>query len=324
MSLLPQPIDSALYWRDIYKQPLPFWQPALAAIATSHDLPSEPWTRAALGRNIVFSNSTTVVKLGPPCWPGEMAREVAALRFVAGRLPVATPTLVASGTLDGWDYLVQEKLPGINLWQLWTELDSSARARLAYRHGQLMAAIHALPLSGVPVALQFDWNAMLAEQRAACADEMRRAGVEAALVQQIEPYLVAAPWSLDEDRPVLLHGDLTHLNFLVSELDGGWAITGLIDWGDVKIGPRAHEFISPGVHMYKGERAALTQWYQGYGWSAAESATDYQHVIMARAMLYYAEDFLKLIQTVQGAASCGDWPALAEAFWHLAAQNEGS
>ncbi len=72
-----------------------------------------------------FPNATTVVKLGPPCWPGEMAREVAALRFVAGRLPVATPTLVANGTLDGWDYLVQQKLPGSNLWQLWPQLDSA-------------------------------------------------------------------------------------------------------------------------------------------------------------------------------------------------------
>ncbi len=183
-----------------------------------------------------------------------------------------------------------------------------------------MGAIHALPLGDAPAALQFDWKAMLAEQRATCADDMRRAGVDAALVQQIEPYLDAAPWSIDEATPVLLHGDLAHVNFLVSELDGGWAIIGLIDWGDAKIGSRTHEFISPGVHMYKGDRATLAQWYQGYGPEAATQVDQYQHVIMGRAMLYYADGFLKLIETVQGAASCKDWSALAEAFWHLAAR----
>src|SRR5262245_27511994 len=113
MHLLPQNVDSASYWQEYYKQPLPFWQPALREIATDHGLTSDVWRRAALGRNIVFLNSATVIKLGPPhYWPGEMAREGAALQFVTGRLPVATPTLIATGTLDGWSYLVEERLPG--------------------------------------------------------------------------------------------------------------------------------------------------------------------------------------------------------------------
>src|SRR5262245_43692556 len=125
MHLLPQNVDSATYWQEHYQQPLLVWQSALHEIATCHGLTSDGWGRAALGRNIVFLNSTTVIKLGPPhFWPGEMAREGAALEFVAGRLPVATPTFIATGTLDGWSYLVEERLPGINLRELWKELSS--------------------------------------------------------------------------------------------------------------------------------------------------------------------------------------------------------
>src|SRR5215211_1398858 len=209
--VLPQPIDSQTYWREIYQQPLPFWQPALDSITLEHGLPTEPWTRATLGRNVVFCNSTVVIKFGPPCWGGEMAREIAALQFVAGSLPVVTPIVVATGTLDGWDYLVQERLPGTNLWQLWSDLDPSARSALAYQHGALMAAIHALPANNAPPTLQFDWNAMLNDQRAACGSAMQIAGVETALVQQIELYLAATPWFAEQAAPVLLHGDLTHL-----------------------------------------------------------------------------------------------------------------
>src|SRR5262249_56212552 len=87
-----------------------------------------------------------------------------------------------------------------------------------------------------------EWEAMLGGEGVECVREMRRASVADTLVQQIEPYLEATPW--DAEPPVLLHGDLTHLNMLVAEQAEGWRITGLIDWGDIKIGSRLHEFIS--------------------------------------------------------------------------------
>jgi hygromycin-B 7''-O-kinase len=316
MQALPQQFDTARYWQELYRQPLPFWQTALDRIMAAHQLVSSPWTRATLGRNIVFVSLTAVIKLGPPIWSGEMAREAAALNAVAGRLPVATPTLLAYGALDRWDYLVQTPLPGANLHALWAELPPAARAALADQHGTLMAALHAFSLSDIPAHLAFDWQAMLNRQRAECAREMQRAGVADALVQQIEAYLAATPW--DNEPPVLLHGDLTHLNMLVVEQAGSWRITGLIDWGDVKLGSRMHEFISPGVHMYQGDAALLAAWYRGYGWAHHDRAARDRHQIMARAMLYYPDDFARLIQAIPGAAQCQDWHAMAAAFWQPA------
>jgi hygromycin-B 7''-O-kinase len=317
MTYLPQQVDSTRYWQELYRQPLAFWQTALDRIMVEQQLVSSTWTRAALGRNIVFVSPTAVIKLGPPIWQGEMQREAAALSTVAGRLPVATPVLLAVGELDGWGYLVQTPLRGTNLRAIWAELDAADRAALAYQHGILMAALHAIPLHHVPASLMFDWQTMLAAQRAECVSEMQRAGVADALVQQIGPYLDATRW--DNDPPVLLHGDLTHLNMLVAEQAGSWRITGLIDWGDVKIGSRMHELISPGVHMYQGDAATLHAWYRGYGWAQHATAARDQHQIMVRAMLYYADDFARLIQIVLGAAQCQDWQAMAAAFWQLAA-----
>jgi hygromycin-B 7''-O-kinase len=317
MHALPQQFDVAHYWQELYRQPLAFWQAALDRIMVEQQLVPSPWTRAALGRNIVFVSPTAVIKLGPPIWQGEMGREAAALSAVAGRLPVVTPTLLAVGTFDSWEYLVQTPLPGTNLRTIWAELEPAARARLAYQHGTLMAALHALRLQDLSADLAFDWPTMLRAQRAECVAEMQRAGVTDALVQQIESYLEATPW--DNEPPVLLHGDLTHLNLLVAEQAGSWHISGLIDWGDAKLGARLHECISPGVHMYQGDAALLAAWYRGYGWAHHRAAARDQHQIMARAMLYYADDFARLIQTIPGASRCQDWPTMAAAFWQLAA-----
>lgn len=312
---LPKQFDATRYWQELYQQPLPFWQAVLDWIMREHQLERSSWTRAALGRNVVFVSPTAVIKLGPPMWAGEMAREAAALGVVAGRLPVATPTLLAIGALGRWEYLVQTPLPGANLHAIWAELDATARVALAEQHGALMAALHALLLKDFPADLAFDWSALLGAQREECVREMRRAGVAETLVRQVEPYLEATPW--DDEAPVLLHGDLTHLNMLVAEQAQGWRITGLIDWGDVKIGPRMHEFISPGVHMYQSDTISLHAWYRGYGWGTHRDAARDQHQIMARAMLYYAEDFARLIQTIPGAEQCLDWHAMAAAFWRL-------
>jgi hygromycin-B 7''-O-kinase len=314
---LPQPGDSAGYWRDVYHQPLPVWQPALTRLTAAHGLDDAAWERVRLGRNIVFATPTMIVKLGPPCWPGEMAREAAALQFVAGKLPVATPSVIASGAIDGWDYIVQARLPGTPLWELWPELAPADRATLATQHGRLMAAIHAQPVADAPAALEYDWAGLRAMQLAECAAEMAGAGVDAALVAAVDAYLAATVWSADASAPVLLHGDLNHLNFLVAPHADGWQITGIVDWGDAKLGSPAHELISPGVHMYKGQADALRQWYAGYGMAPAQRSERYEHVVMARAMMYYSDMFPTLLASVEGAAECRDWPALARCFWHL-------
>jgi aminoglycoside phosphotransferase (APT) family kinase protein len=116
---------------------------------------------------------------------------------------------------------------------------------------------------------------------------------------------------------VLVHGDLSHLNFMVEQHDGRWAITGLLDWGDVKVGPWTHELISPAVHMYLGDRDVLRAWYGAYGRPSREMASAVAHVATARAMLYYAEEFNGILGRLPGGESCRDWPAVARCLWQL-------
>lgn len=317
MTNLPNNFDRESYWQSIYRQPVAYWLPALEQIRQCHHLPEGEWARFALGRNLVFGCGEVVVKLSQPDWAYEIPREVDALNFIYGRLPVTTPELLASGELEGWGYLVQRRLPGEMMRSRWAALAPSNQLALASQQGEIMAALHALPIHQAPTSLVFDWVAMLSEQKAECAQEMRNAGVPAALLDDLSHYLEQAePLLAMDGPPVLLHGDLDAINLLIEERQGTWAITGLVDWGDVKLGPAAHDFISPGIHSYRGQRELLHAWYAGYGLCNEERLSDFTQNIMARSMLYYAGEFARYLQLAQGAEKYLDWASVAARFWH--------
>ena len=318
MPLLPNDFDRQTYWQSIYHQPVPSWLPALEQIRLRHRLPAGEWTRFALGRNVVFACDALVVKLSPPFWVHEIPREADALTFVAQRLPVVTPELITTGELEGWAYLVQRRVPGDLLRSRWADLSPPTQLDLVRQQGEVMAALHALPVHNAPASLAFDWTEMLSEQKAECEPEMRNAGVPDPLLADLAPYLAQAEPLLAMDGPtVLLHGDLDAINLLVAEHDGQWRITGLVDWGDIKLGPAAHDFISPGIHTCRGVRDVLHAWYAGYSLSAKQRSTPFVHNIMARSMLYYAGEFARYLKLVPDAEQCQDWASVAACFWHL-------
>jgi hygromycin-B 7''-O-kinase len=317
-SFFPPSIDEHGYWQRLYKQPIAFWQSALDSIRHRHQLPSGAWERSAFGKNVVFTLGAVVVKLSPPFWVDDLRNEAAILRFVAHRLPVATPELLADGELEAWGYLVLSRLPGEPLRLRWPLLAPSEKAVLAPQQGALMAALHALPTHDAPTRLVYDWTARLAEQMAICEPAMRRSGVQAPLLAEIGRYLAQAqPLLLAETERVLLHGDLDAGNLLVEHQSGQWRISGLFDWGDGWLGPRTHDFISPGVHRLGGDPESLQAWYAGYGLAPEQRTRQLQHTVMARAMLHYADEWARMMARVPGADSCRDWFELADCFWHM-------
>src|SRR5688572_19717666 len=194
-NLLPNPITAETYWQTTHKQPLQAWLPALETLRQRHHLPAEEWNRFSLGRNVVFSCGDYVVKLCPPLWSDDAEREAAALAFIHNRLPVATPELVATGEEETWRYLIQRRLPGKLLHTFWFSLEVADKILLARQHGELMAVLHALPVSQAPPEISFDWVRMLYWQRESYAQEMQQAGVPEMLLADLESYLEGA-WPL--------------------------------------------------------------------------------------------------------------------------------
>jgi hygromycin-B 7''-O-kinase len=317
--LMNDNLQETEYWQSVYSQPLPYWQEMLDIIGQRHNLSAAIWERFSTGKNIVFAFGDVVIKLSPPFWREDLWNEVEAMEFVAHRLPVTTPELIATGEIEQWRYYVVSRAPGELMRKHWKALAPEDRANIAYQHGELMAALHALPIEGRLARLQGDWNTpMLAEQMATCEANMRRAGVPAPLLADLPTYLHSAQTLLAADKQwVLLHGDLDAINMHIEYEPQGWRISALFDWGDVRLGPVTHEFISPCVHSYCGEQSALHAWYAGYGLTAEQQTEAFEQNVMVRTILYYADQLTEYLNNIPGAANCQRWQEVAHCFWHI-------
>lgn len=316
--LLPHPLDEATYWREHHPRALDPWRPALDALNERHGLAARAWRRFRLGKNLVFEavDGDVVVKLVPPLpwWRENAEREAQALRWIHGRLPVPTPRLVAAGELSGWSSLVLERLPGEPLYSFWPQLGAAERLRLAEANGELLAALRALPTRDAPPVLRHDWRGMLAEQAAEAPGEFARGGVPAALVETWAAFLAARPLDLTGD--VLLQGDLWGINLLAEPRGGRVEPVGLVDWGDVKLGPWAHELISPGFHAYGGGPEAAAFW-RGAGLAGRPDAEALAFELTARTALFYPDAFGARLARTPGLADAPSWEDLARRWWGL-------
>ena len=85
-----------------------------------------------------------VLKLYPTC-----LRRTASPRpgcwITCGRLPVATPELVAHGDYEnGWRYVLMSQLPGIELAAAWPAVPRPHQDRVVSEAGEMLAALHGL------------------------------------------------------------------------------------------------------------------------------------------------------------------------------------
>lgn len=304
-------------FRELHRRDLSFWLAPLERIRRREGVQATEWRRAPLGRNVVFFlGDDLVVKIVPPFWSDQAEREAQALTLVAGRLRVRTPQLLGSGEIDGWRYLLLSRLEGRLLDWNWSSLAASERRSLARQSGELARALHDLePPAEAAAALRFEWAALLAKQREAAPTDFADGGLGRHLIDGF-PRFLAGAGDLAAAPHVLLHGDLSPINLVVEGVGAEITITGLLDFGDSRLGPFEHEFISPVMHFHAGEAEVLAAFYAGYGLDFSRRSAALETRLMARAALAYAELLENYRQRLPGAPGTS-WRELARGFWVL-------
>lgn len=258
--MLPN-ISSLEEYRRLYPD-TQVWLPAMREIALRHSLPGEPH-REALGSNVVYGFGEFVVKLFSPLWPDGFTAEKTALAQLP-HLPV--PDIVAEGELAGWPYLVLSRLAGIPAGSVWRSLSFMEREHIVRQLGELMRALHDHP---VPADMPLTWGAFIRK---------RLARVE-------EHHNMPDPWPRwireqlkDFQEPpmrwVLLNGDLTEDHVLLAQDAGMWRISGLIDFGDARVGHPYYDFIAPLAYYTYGEPELSTVLLESYGLTPSGAVCD--------------------------------------------------
>jgi hygromycin-B 7''-O-kinase len=295
---IPNIADEAEYLR-FFNRPED-WLPIMQAIAQRHGHPPNDVIPLNGGSNLVCSlGQHLVIKALAPIFAAEFDIETQALARARQAIPHLVPEVVLKGDFEGWPYLFIQRQPGLRLTEVWPSLEWAVRASLLAQLGDATANLHSVSTVGLD-ALTLDWPAFVRGRIAGCVERQRRLGLTEELVAQIPGFLESIGPRLDADcHRVLLHADLTGGNLLVSEQQGAWRLSGIIDFADSFVGPSAYEFASPIAFLVNGQPGLLRPMLTAYGY--ADNALDEarQAQLFAFVLLHRFANLQKYIAMVQ-------------------------
>ena len=262
------------------------WRPAMEEICRRHALDARTLAFAPPGSNVLFYvDPGLLIKLFPPMWAGDCAREELVLRALAGQSAFEAPRVRFAGEVEGWPYMVLTRLPGVSLDQIWEDLDGPGRERIAAGLGRAMAALHRTPTAGLS-ALGTDWEGFLQGQRAALIETQRAAGASPAWLEDIAAYYAALPALVEPGfQPVLINADLNPEHIFCRETAAGWEVAGFIDFGDAMLGTPCYEFVCPGFFL-AGHPAARRRMLLEYGLPPAALDARLSRLLTAHILLH--------------------------------------
>lgn len=247
------------------------WRPALRVIAERHALASAALRLSQAGSHVIHLGDGEVVKLYAPWWPDDFIAERRMLEHVAGRLPIATPRILAEGELEGWPYLVLTRLDGLPLDLPWPTLAPADQRRLLAQVGELAATLHALPLLPIDGDPAVQWADFITQRKQKLAAKHASDGLPSAWIEDIEREVASLP-ALDgwAGEIACLHTDMHAANLMVSSVDDRVELSGLFDFGDAMLGAPEHELIAPAAFMAPQVPGGFRALLAGYGYAEPE------------------------------------------------------
>jgi hygromycin-B 7''-O-kinase len=304
------------------------WTPYVQEIARRHGLGQGRLVRAGLAGTFptFIVDQACVVKLFGELFDGEKSftAEKNTNEFLAqtGSWPV--PALIASGRLDPsgtgwpWPYLIFEYIPGISLGEQSATVSHENRIVLAGEVGRFCRRLHDLPLPHGGAFLP-SWDLyidFLTERRAHCAADQASWGhLPERLVSQIDAFLPPVEALIPPGKPPhLIHADLTR-DHLLGRIDHGrWETTGIIDFGDARVGDIYYEIVALHLDLFAGDKRLLAAFVQSYGVDGWLSE-DFPRKAMAITLMHQFDVLALLDQNLPQAIEAATLNDLAELIW---------
>lgn len=287
---MPWPPTLNVEWDELRDQTsIDTWSDAVSAILSQHGLPVVPPEMFPTGSDVVMRSGEHVVKLSAPKWRAELEAEAENLSRVAGRLPVATPEVVATGELDGWPYVVMRFVPGTPLVEVWPTLDTRDRRRLAAELGRLLASLAAIPGAEARAA---EWSSFLEEMRAGVVARHTARAVSRRYpdhpatdwLPRIETFLDANPLSV---RPLVwLHTEVLGDHVFVDSRAGHWSLSAMIDFADGRAGHPFYEIPAIVEFLFHGETPLLQELLLAAGLSPSELTASLSRELLCWSLLH--------------------------------------
>ena len=246
------------------------------------------------GTNLVTGlNDALVLKVYPPFLRRQYFAERTTLPLLKGRVGVPVPEIVAEGERDGWPFLVMSRLPGRLGTDVWPTLREDQAQRVLGQIGQTIAEVQAAPLGELASAGR-QWPAFLQTQISTCRSRHVRLGLPERFLDELDDLTAEALTLVPLDGPdVILTGEYIPENFLMTERNGRWELTGVIDFGDVMTGWREYDLLGPGAFMTAGKFGRVRYLLSGFGYSDSDLSPALGRRLLALMFLHRASDPLR-------------------------------
>lgn len=263
------------------------FEETVTSILIKHNFPLKSLIPFSEGTNVVFSyDDNLVIKLFPPFHRGQFESERLVLKALEGKLEVKTPTLYFEGEIAGWPYIIMNQLKGTLLETIWHTLDHNNKLIIIKELGTLIKNVHSLSTQGLE-SIDCHWKMFIENQIACSIEHHRNKNLSPILLQQIPSYIESVNESLLRiEKPVILTGEYTPMNFLVTIIEDIWHISGLIDFGDAMLGHYKYDLLGPGAFLIQGDKELLNGFLSAYGFLPNELNEDLSHQLTSLMLLH--------------------------------------
>jgi hygromycin-B 7''-O-kinase len=327
---LPRPIfaSQAAYGQQFTDAA--YWRPYVEAICARHGLAPCSVVRAGLpGSHPVFLvEEHWAVKLYTDMFGGAesfpIERELYRLFACMPQLP--TPALIAEGALfeaDGgwpWPYIITQVVPGTSLGEVRERVAPADMEQVAAYLGDIVRQLHALPAPDVG-RLKPSWEPFLGFlelQRAGCTDNQRRwNALPEILLAQIDAYLPSPEHLVDRSvAPTLMHGDLNADHVLGVWQANHWCPTGIIDFGDARVGDVFYELIALHLGLFGCDKRLLRIFLDRYA-PGLDRSPDFVERAMSMTLLHEFAVLRSVFEQFPEARDIRNLADLAALIWDL-------
>jgi hygromycin-B 7''-O-kinase len=302
----------AIYHRD------ETWRPVIDAICDRYAFLQEARVRGPDGTHIVYLvGGLYVVKLFVPLFEQDFVAERIAAKFLGGKIGLSTPEIVAEGQLEGWNYLIMTRIPGLPLDSVWDGLQKMDRLKVASDVGQMIARLHALPVVGLD-EITIDWGTFLESQIAEACDQQAVPELGWEPNQEIDQFFGCLSGLMNEDyQPVVLLADITREHVFVEQQDGEWRMVGYLDFGDAMVGHPLYEFVAPGLEIGGGNPEILETLMVNAGYPTEALDETLARQLMANTLIHRYIDLASVLSMVPQAREAANMDELTQLVWPL-------
>jgi hygromycin-B 7''-O-kinase len=309
------PLTDVAQFRKLRAEPS-LWLPIARDIARSHGYAELHPVVFATGTNLVVGiGERLILKIFPPMHRRQFVSERGALLTLAGQLRIAVPELVHEGERDAWPYLIMTRLSGVLASEVWPDMIEGEKESVLRQLGAVIAGVQQVP-PGDLLRIEPDWASFLQGQIAGCRARHQRLGLADKFLDGLDDLMRDISDLIPMDAaPVILTGEYIPENFLVSQRNDGWTISGLFDFGDVLTGWREYDLLGPSAFMAAGRPGRVRSLFEGYGYGKADIDGRLKRRLLALMLLHRASDPNRHICIEGWSSKVGNLTELQELIW---------